>query len=301
MTRFEQGQEYSAPNEKKERDKKSLIATFAKLGLTAALAMSIGSGLSSCGESAAAETNSQPTSEQPADNSGVENAADSSQAETPATPEKSNQEQLAELGLSTTSTDPGENVRQFNEIAHNMSEDELVSYLEIQPSQSDDLLANTVLDRLTKWTQAGTYYDLHKNVKAMAHLPEIATAQKDIYTEALFADGWSTNSGLSLTADWFEKMDNGAITGYVATAWNQDTHPEDVKPFTDWMTIHEYSVLHKSNGDIDLTIDFNEDCNGGKENIAPAITDTTGRFHMILTPEDNVLKISDLEYLNIDF
>lgn len=214
---------------------------------------------------------------------------------------------LAELDENTNLT-ISQQLRNFNAIAEDLTDDQLVNYLEIKSDGylSEDELGSLFVDRMNKWMNAGAYDDLSKLKVAVneswdEYLPKVAEKNSQFYVEALL-DSTSEYSDSSSLNDFTARVTEAnriTLNSYSSTAWSSKDHPENIQPYSDWLELQDTELVNGGGESdyIEIKLTTIEDSNGGIENNRPASDNPVATWYIkAVRSDDGSYKFVDVDY-----
>ena len=179
-----------------------------------------------------------------------------------------------------------------------------VEQLEIPAGLSAEEVGELIVgDRFTEWLNAGandTLLDRYKQDEEHASwdefLPYIAQENKNYFADALYISGWEDNPQLVQYVNGSIEGNTQILRAYVATAWNQDTYPENVEPYRQWLEVQSVVELPNDTQDNTRTIEisYKSEDNTDKNVIESKLDGSIEVYTITLTTVGETEKISDI-------
>lgn len=306
LSEHEQDQAKEQPKKKKN---KKLMIGISVAAILLIFGVAIFAHVASKGSKAEAANNNQTTTEQTEKDTETETASTNEYGHETYSDDVA-EARLAELdeNANLDNLTISQQIENFNAIAEDLTDDQLVNYLEIKSDGylSEDELGNLFVDRMNKWINAGAYDDMgdlsvDETGTWDEYLPKVAEKNSQFYTEALIdsTSEYSDSESLNDFTAFMTKINRGVLGDYVSTAWSSKDHPENVQPYSDWLELQDAELVNgggESNY-IEIKLTTVEDSNGGIENNSPASSNPEITWYIkAVRSDDGVYKLVSVVY-----
>lgn len=188
----------------------------------------------------------------------------------------------------TAAADPSETPAEADPSATAETDALTVERLEIPAGLDAETLGKTIVeDRFSEWVNAAAEDSLlDRAIDAGTGwdtlLPQIADENKEVFADALFESGWTTDAEVVHDVDSLRDTNLSTLQWYVSTAWSGDEKPENEEGFREWMTVD--GVTELSNDGTTRTIEVASTYHDNSDkNSAPAPQTSEGGTWTITT------------------
>lgn len=176
--------------------------------------------------------------------------------------------------------------------------------LEVAPIEAgldSETFAKKYLELYEAWINAGANESLREIGLSTDEpwetiLPKIANENRSVFGDAMFPADWENNSRLVMFADRYSEINLYTLQAYTATAWSQDTHPENVEAYRIESVYKEVSELQSSEEGRTVIISYANKTNGDKNTIGTA-GDKDYTLSLTTAVENGFEKVTEWDFI----